>query len=134
MDHPYDLRPRRRDRSNKSDASPPRWLDGCILVSFVVGLVLFGYWLYHAHFIPFEKHMPTYLRPAGAVGLGKAGPIKKMIVVDVREKKIDGVHHYLPDAVRADYPEQITTVVQLRWTGEVVGRYNGGGVAVRTDC
>jgi hypothetical protein len=77
----------------------------------------------------FEKDLLAYLAQVpkssqeGAVGQPllpqpNGTPVRvkgKMVVVDVKEKKIDDVHFSLPGDLRASKPEEVGTVVLLTW-------------------
>src|SRR5689334_1350329 len=46
-----------------------------------------------------------------------------MVVVDMLDGDIDDLHFDLPSDLRASWPGEVTTVVQLHWTHAAVGQY-----------
>jgi hypothetical protein len=146
-------RPRRRSRRDEEDEPRPRrprkrsmsvtQMDAWLKAGLIGGLILavligVGIW-YAVRTIrrsPFRGQMSTYLTPpAGVVGPGEPRPaVKKMVVVDVQDKDVDGLHFDLPDNLRAATPAEVTTVVWLRWNKATVGTYSTGGSAYQWSC
>jgi hypothetical protein len=85
---------------------------------------------------PFRAQMASYL----AAPTGVANPnvprqgARKMVVVDVQDKDVDGLHFDLPDDLRAATPDEVNTVVQLRWNQAAVGTYSSGGKGYQWSC
>jgi hypothetical protein len=90
---------------------------------------------------PFKEHIPSYVqqpkarRPDPARPQPAAGKISgKLITVDVQDQSIDYLYFDLPDDLRADTPDQVGTVVQLRWSKTKVAEYTNGKPAYRQTC
>jgi hypothetical protein len=105
-----------------------------VIVAILAGL---GIWwaVRTAKRAPFRKHMDAYVRAAGAPDPKRPpAPVKRLVVVDVEDKDVDGLHFDLPDGLRAQTPEEVTTVAQLRWNKTQVGTYTTGGGAYQWKC
>jgi len=75
---------------------------------------------------PFKEHIDSYLKgvkaPVGPGGPnGKIG--NKLITVDTGEKEIDYLYFDLPEDRRATKPEEVDSVVHLKWDKKVKGYY-----------
>lgn len=132
-------RPRRRERrspSNQGMGVQTKILLGVGVAALVfLGLAVAGVVLVVRSVKrgPFRPHMATYL--AAPTGNAPAGtPIKKVVVVDVKDKDVDGLHFDLPDTLRAGTPEEATTVVWVSWDKRQVGAYTTGGNAYQWFC
>lgn len=80
----------------------------------------------------FGAEMDDYLAPAKTPEPGAPVPkLGKSVMVDADERKLDYLHESLPGDLRAKTPADVQTVVQLRYTNEEVGRYTGGGRALK---
>jgi hypothetical protein len=146
-------RPRRRRRYADEEDEPRRrprkrslsmaQLDTWIKVGLIGGLVLVvlvgvGIW-YAVRTVrraPFRAQMANYLAPpAGVVAPNGPRPaVRKMVVVDVQDRDVDGLHFDLPGDLRAAGPAEVTTVVWLRWSKNTVGTYSTGGQAHQWSC
>ncbi len=88
---------------------------------------------------PFKPNIDSYVAlaiPAGTPSPkgppSAQGKVKgRMITVDQDKREINYVYFDLPDELRAEKPEDVATVVLIRWSTEVVGQYSGGGPAER---
>jgi hypothetical protein len=69
---------------------------------------------------------PVEQAPGAAVP--RAG---KVVLVDVGKRAIDDLHVALPEDVRAQTPDEVTTVAQLRYTRQEVGHFEGGARAIQ---
>jgi hypothetical protein len=68
-----------------------------------------------------QGNMPVHVQP-------------KMIAIDFITKNIDDLHVLLPATLRADEPDEIQTVVYLRWDKRAVGQFSGGGTNYARTC
>jgi hypothetical protein len=105
-----------------------------IVVAFVA-LIAVGIWflIRTNKRAPFRAHMARYLaQPTGAAPAGT--PVRKLVVVDVKDKDLDSLHDDLPNDLRAATPEEATTVVWLQWDKREVGTYSSGGKAYQWFC
>jgi hypothetical protein len=62
---------------------------------------------------------------------GQVSPVKKYVVVDMATRDLDRLHYDLTHSIRAERPEEVTTIVQIRRQATAVGRYEGGGLATQ---
>jgi hypothetical protein len=110
------------------------------LIAGLVGIVLVGvgvwYTVRSVRRGPFRDQMAVYLaQPANTADAnGPRKTVKRMVVVDPNEKDLDDLHFDLPEDLRAAKPEDVTTVVWLRWDKATVGTYTSGGSAYRWSC
>jgi hypothetical protein len=78
---------------------------------------------------PFKEHLAEYTKPVAAGLPGQPVGSKKMagkcVTVDMDSKEVDYVYFDLPEELRAETPDQVGTVVQLKWGKEQVGDYKG---------
>jgi hypothetical protein len=80
----------------------------------------------------FGAAMDDYLAPAVNPAPGAPRPaVGKGVMVDVNQRKLDYLQESLPDEMRAASPAEVTTVVQLRYAEQEVGKYTGGGKALK---
>jgi hypothetical protein len=77
---------------------------------------------------PFKEHVDTYIKldkgqfPGGPGGLGgKIG--NTLVTVDVGEREIDYAYFDLPEDRRATKPEEVDSVVLLKWGKKIKGWY-----------
>src|SRR5262245_48161547 len=94
-----------------------------LAVVAVIALVVgggFGIW-YLDHTMklsPFQSHLQEYLAQPkpGEAGQTQAGYIKgKVITVEPNKRELDWLYFDLPADLRAKKPEEVGTVVWLRW-------------------
>ena len=117
-------------------------LGGVILIVFVA--VLFGFAVFMAvrqqtqrsdERSLFQAVIGDYLFSPVELGAGVARPrLGKVVLVDVKQRKFDDLHLSLPEDVRALTPAEVTTVGQMSYTREVVGRYGMGARAIQVSC
>ncbi len=87
---------------------------------------------------PFNARMAEFTAVAGAPApaappvTGRARP--KMITVDMDKQQVDWVFFDLPKELQAGNPDEVETVVALRWGEERVLEYEGGGFGIRHLC
>ena len=98
-----------------------------LLILFPIGMKLIQSFHYFAQqekvMSSFSPHLPEYLnnqwiekRDAEPYLLGKA------VTIDVDQKAVDEwTYPKLPDAIRALTPDEVGTVVQIKWDREKVG-------------
>jgi hypothetical protein len=80
----------------------------------------------------FGAAMDDYLAPAVTAPPSAPRPaFGKAVMVDANQRKLDYFQESLPDDLRAATPAEVATVVQLRYTDQEVGRYVGGGRALK---
>jgi hypothetical protein len=73
--------------------------------------------------------------PAGQQGPFRAANAKpKMIIIDLGKQQVDWAYFDLPREMQADNPDQVETVVGLRWSEERLWEYDGGGFGIRHVC
>ena len=121
-------------RPRKRSPSVPQ-MDGLVKAGFwgvlvLIALVSVGTWyaVRTARRAPFRAQMVSYLAaPTGVANPNapRQGP-RKMVVVDVQDKDVDDLHFNLPDDLRAATPDEVNTVIQLRWNQAAVGTYSSG--------
>ncbi len=58
----------------------------------------------------------------------------KLMIVDIQEQKIDIVYGRCEEYLRAKTPEEVGTIVQLKWEERVVGSYSDGSAAKQWIC
>jgi hypothetical protein len=86
---------------------------------------------------PFNDHLAEYMVEAKAPADAGGAPRScgaKMITVDMTEREIDYFYFDLPDEYRASTPEEVQTVVQMKWTKYKCGEYEGGKPAYQQLC
>jgi hypothetical protein len=78
---------------------------------------------------PFKAQLADYLKDAKAgAGGGLANKIgNKLITVDLGDKEIDYIYFDLPEDRRATKPEEVDSVVQLKWDKKIKGYYAAPG-------
>jgi hypothetical protein len=85
---------------------------------------------------PFQENIGEYTslqKPRdGDIRDGKAK--RKMITIDMINRKVDSLYFQLPQELRATTPEEVETVVWLRWGQDYIASYEGGGKAIRHTC
>jgi hypothetical protein len=86
---------------------------------------------------PFETHLNEYTSIAG---LKEASPQEgqyirgKVVSVDLTENKIDPLFLDLPPELIAKTPEEVETIIWLKWKDVAVGHYTDGATGYRIDC
>src|SRR4051812_4829640 len=78
---------------------------------------------------PFNEHLSSYLEQAkGPAGGAKPGqPIQgKFITVDMDAREIDYFYFDLPEELRAETPDEVGAVVQMKWAKVDVNKYDNG--------
>jgi hypothetical protein len=66
---------------------------------------------------------------------GAAPPrVGRVVLVDAGQRKFDDLHLSLPEDLRALTPAEATTVGQIHYTREEVGRYEMGQRAIQLSC
>lgn len=86
---------------------------------------------------PFESHLAGWSdKTAMKPGQPKDQPYVtgKIMIVDITTRQFDNLYFDLPDALRAETPEAVKTVVWLERRQIEVGRYTGGSRAIRHVC
>jgi len=84
---------------------------------------------------PFKPKIESYvsLTNPGLVPGGQDPPPGKvkgrMITVDADKREIDYIYFDLPDELRAETPEDVATVVLIKWSKIEVGKYSDGRAA-----
>jgi hypothetical protein len=77
---------------------------------------------------PFNEQMAAYTAQVSPTP--RPGPLRgKIIPVDVDKKEVDGLYWDMPEDLRADRPDDVGTVVWLKWDKVKVGTYEGGTAA-----
>src|SRR5262249_27112691 len=119
---------------------------GIIALVVILGVFgFFGYTMHQQHLqeeamrqavAPFEEYLGEYPSlpkpPDGDIRGGS--PKKKMITIDVNHKTVDYFWFRLPPELRAATPDEVESVVWLKWGEERVAEYEGGGWAIRNTC
>ncbi len=114
----------------------------------ITGVATFGVFLFgFAGYKAYEQHqqhdrMRAAFRPYLSEYLSMPKPragearlsarIGKMVLVDVEEADLDEMHFFTHDT--AETPEEVETVVWLKWGTDRVAMYEGGGWACRWLC
>src|SRR5438105_11661091 len=75
---------------------------------------------------PFKEHIDSYLKGVKGPGPGAPGGLNgkignKLITVDTGEKEIDYLYFDLPEDRRAKNPDEVDSVVHLKWDKQVKG-------------
>jgi hypothetical protein len=86
---------------------------------------------------PFNAKINDYINvaPKQRADPGPPALKGKVIPVDLGEKAVDWLYFDLPDDLRPTTPEEVGTVVHLRWGQIQVGQYGtGGGAAYVQTC
>ncbi len=102
-----------------------------LLLASVATASVCGWLLYEgrraAQTSAFNPHLPEYLRPPSPLPPGAARPAARagFLPVDLDRKVVDGLYLYLPEALRADRPEEVNTVVWVRRGERSVGARKG---------
>jgi hypothetical protein len=117
-------------------------LGGLIVTAFVAAL--FGVAIFmavrqtdqaNAERTAFRAVIGEYLFSPVPAAPGAARPrVGRVVLVDVERRKFDDLHLSLPEDLRALTPAEVTTVGQIRYTREEVGRYQMGQRAIQLSC
>jgi hypothetical protein len=101
-------------------------------------LVVFGlfcwwshWWFFTGSWNALRKHVPEYVDLTNANPQAPPSPVKKIVIVDVRARDLDPLHYDLTRSLRAERPEEVTTIAQVRRTSTLAGVYSGGGAATK---
>jgi len=86
---------------------------------------------------PFQAHLSEYITISGLTsepspeGQYIRGPYirGKAIIMDTKDNKIDDIFFNLPDDLVAATPEEVGTVVWLKWANVLVGHYTPSGAS-----
>jgi hypothetical protein len=78
----------------------------------------------------FGAAMDEYLSPTVAA-TGATPSLGKAVMVNADKRELDYLQESLPPEIRAATPAEVQTVVQLRYTDQEVGKYTGGGKAIK---
>jgi hypothetical protein len=99
------------------------WLALFLLVGFG-GYHLFRQGARAVSAAPFAPHLHEYLQAPQRPAPGQAAPRVKggFLLMDLDRKGVDGLHESLPGHLRAKGPEEVATVVWLRWVVQTAGR------------
>lgn len=77
---------------------------------------------------PFKEQMAAYT--AQPKGEAKEMPLRgKIIPIDIDKKEVDDIYWEMPEDMRADKPDDVGTIVWLKWGKEQIGTYTGGSAA-----
>jgi hypothetical protein len=85
---------------------------------------------------PFKSHVNEYI---SITGLKTASPSErpylrgKVITVDITDNKIDYLYLDLPESLVPKTPEEVSTVIWLKWKKVSVGHYTDGATGYRID-
>jgi hypothetical protein len=105
------------------------------LISFAAGMAIWQNQHQAWEQKAFGAVMDDFLAATAPAAAGAPRPaFGKAVMVDVNQRKLDYMQESLPDDMRAATPEEVTTVVQLRYTEQTVGEYTGGGRALKVTC
>jgi hypothetical protein len=127
---------RERPRKKKKSKTPPVgsmdvfiWIGlgvgGLVLVVFLIFALS---WMFHD---PFYKDIDKFtIAGGGQIPAGQPRPaVAKVVAVDMSNRKTDASHWYIDSQYRASKSDEVTTVLQVSWSSDVVGHYSGGGGA-----
>src|SRR5262245_58386966 len=83
----------------------------------------------------FEAAVGDYLFAPVEAGPGVSRPkAGKVVLVDMDKRAFDPFHLTLSEDLRAQSPEEVATVAQMRYTRQEVGRYEMGSRAIQLSC
>jgi hypothetical protein len=103
-----------------------------LLIGFAAGMAIWQHQHRAWEQTVFGAAMDDYLAPTVPAPPGAQRPaFGKAVMVDVGQRKLDYFQESLPADMRAASPAEVTTVVQLRYTEQEVGRYTSGGRALK---
>ncbi len=78
-----------------------------------------------------QQQLPTFLAAGGEERTGEIYLRGKVAVVDLDREDFHSLQFRLPEQLLPEHVDEVGTVVKISKTREVVGRYEGGGDAVR---
>src|SRR5439155_22217449 len=87
---------------------------------------------------PFAAHLDSYMQeakgpqPSGEAITRQVGG--KLITVDMDKREVDYLYFDLPDDLRAETPDEVGAVVQLRWGKMLFGKYENGTPGYKQTC
>src|SRR5262245_59833075 len=83
----------------------------------------------------FEAAAQEYLFSPVEAGPGVSRPrAGKIVLVDMDKRAFDPFHLSLSEEIRAQDPAEVTTIAQMRYTRQEVGRYEMGSRAIQLSC
>jgi hypothetical protein len=134
--------PRQQPAGKK--ALGPRETVAVIVMVILIVVPLFGFAIYMANKqseersaerAAFTPAVGNLLFTAKESGSGAPRPkLGKVVLIDADKRALDELQPYLPDDIHARTPEEVTTVVQMRYTRSVVGKFPSGAHAVQVGA
>jgi hypothetical protein len=139
QDDPEDDREERRPRKKRPGGfkrtaeghSIDKWLP-LLAIVFVAVFVVIGLVFWWFTYNPLARTVDQYVfEPQG---MNANAPVGKMVVVNLKDRTIDGLYWMLPATVQASRHDQVKTVAQVRYHHNHVGRYTNGQPAIQIDA
>jgi hypothetical protein len=101
-------------------------------ISLISTMVYGGYCLVReamraAEATPFNPHLRDYLRTPRSLPPGRHGPRARggFLPINLYRRAVDELYLSLPEQMRADGPDEVKTVVWLRWGSRRAGKSRG---------
>jgi hypothetical protein len=130
----------RQQPAGKQTIGPRQTAITVVAVIVIVG-PLFGFAIYMANKQSEERSVeragfqPAITNLLSAVNDPAPGTprpkVGKVVLIDADKRTVDQLQPYLPDDIHAKTPAEVTTVGQMRYMRNVVGKFESGGRAVQ---
>jgi hypothetical protein len=95
--------------------------------------------IYKSPFIQWESQMNEHINEYIDIHSSNISPSGgyirgKIITIDIENRKIDNFWLHLPTDMIAASPDEVGTIIWLKWDQSIVGRYTNGKNAYQISC